>query len=44
VASTRREFLRNTWKVGGAALVAAATWTIFEALRPLGSATADPPR
>ena len=40
MASTRREFLRNTWKVGGAALIAAATWTIFEALRPLGSAAA----
>ena len=35
--SSRRDFLRNGWKVGGALLGAAAAWTTYEALRPLAS-------
>jgi cytochrome b6-f complex iron-sulfur subunit len=34
---TRREFLRNAWKVGGAALAVAGGWTIYESLRPLST-------
>jgi cytochrome b6-f complex iron-sulfur subunit len=37
--STRREFLRNGWKVGGGLLVVAAGWTTYESLRPLASAS-----
>lgn len=32
---TRREVLRNGWKVGGAFLGLAAGWTVWESLRPL---------
>jgi cytochrome b6-f complex iron-sulfur subunit len=35
MGSTRREFLRNSWKVGGALLGVAAGWTTYESLRPL---------
>ena len=34
---TRRNLLRNGWKLGGALLGAAAGWTVFESLRPLAS-------
>jgi cytochrome b6-f complex iron-sulfur subunit len=34
---SRRDFLRNGWKVGGALLGAAALYTGYEALRPLTS-------
>jgi len=34
---TRRDLLRNGWKLGGALLGIAAGWTVFESLRPLGS-------
>ncbi len=37
MASTRRDFLRNAWRVGMGLLGAAATWTTWEALRPLAS-------
>jgi Rieske Fe-S protein len=37
MASTRREFLRNAWKIGAGLLGAAATWTTWEALRPLSA-------
>ncbi len=37
MTSTRREFLRTGWKIGGALLGIAAGWTIFESLRPLGA-------
>jgi nitrite reductase/ring-hydroxylating ferredoxin subunit len=33
--STRREFLRNGWRVGGAMLAVAGGWTLWESLRPL---------
>jgi Rieske Fe-S protein len=33
--NSRRDFLRNAWKLGGALLVGAATYTGYEALRPL---------
>jgi cytochrome b6-f complex iron-sulfur subunit len=35
MGSTRREFLRNGWKLGGALLGVAAGWTTYESLRPL---------
>jgi len=35
--STRRQFLRNGWKLGGTLLVGAAAWTTYESLRPLAS-------
>jgi cytochrome b6-f complex iron-sulfur subunit len=35
--TNRRDFLRNSWKVGGALLVGAAAYTGYEALRPLAS-------
>lgn len=34
---SRREFLLTGWKVGGAALIAAAGYTAYEALRPLAT-------
>jgi nitrite reductase/ring-hydroxylating ferredoxin subunit len=37
-STSRRDFLRNGWKLGGALLVGAAAYTGYEALRPLGSA------
>ncbi len=37
MATSRRDFLRNTWKGGGALLAAAAAYTTYEALRPLGT-------
>ena len=40
MASTRREILRNGWKLGGTLLAAAAGWTTYESLRPLASAAA----
>jgi len=36
--STRRQFLRSGWKLGGTLLAAAAGWTTYESLRPLASA------
>jgi len=36
-AKSRRAFLRDGWKVGGALLVGAAGYTAYEALRPLAS-------
>jgi cytochrome b6-f complex iron-sulfur subunit len=38
--TTRRNFLRTGWKVGGAMLGAAALWTTYESLRPLGGGAA----
>ncbi len=38
--STRRQFLRSGWKLGGTLLAAAAAWTTYESLRPLGRANA----
>jgi len=35
MAVSRRELLRNGWKVGGAFLGIALGWTMFESLRPL---------
>jgi cytochrome b6-f complex iron-sulfur subunit len=43
MATTRRELLRNGWKLGGALLAAAAGWTMFEALRPLASGATKGP-
>jgi len=34
---SRRDFLRNGWKLSGALLIGAATYTGYEALRPLAS-------
>jgi nitrite reductase/ring-hydroxylating ferredoxin subunit len=43
MTTSRRRFLRNGWRVGGGALALAASWTLWESLRPLaGSATAGP--
>ena len=36
--SSRRDFLRRGWKLGGALLATAAGWTTYESLRPLASA------
>ncbi len=36
-ASSRRDFLRNGWKLGGALLIGAAGYTGYEAMRPLTS-------
>jgi len=36
-STSRRDFLRNGWKVGGALLIGAAAYTGYEALRPLGT-------
>ncbi len=38
--TTRRDFLRKGWKAGVTLLAAAATWTVWESLRPLGTGTA----
>ena len=38
--TTRRQLLRDGWKLGGTLLAAAAGWTVFESLRPLASASA----
>ncbi len=38
--STRRQFLRSGWKLGGTLLVAAAGWTTYESLKPLARANA----
>ena len=35
--SSRRQFLRAGWKLGGTLLAAAAGWTAYESLRPLAS-------
>jgi len=35
--TTRREFLRTGWKLGGTLLAIAAGWTVWESLRPLAS-------
>lgn len=37
MAISRRELLKNGWKLGGALLAVAAGWTVFESLRPLGT-------
>ena len=39
MSTSRRDFLRTGWKVGGAMLVVAAGWTTYESLRPLGTGT-----
>jgi len=38
VTTTRRNFLKAGWKLGATLLAAAAGWTVFESLRPLGGA------
>jgi len=38
MATTRRQFLRTGWKIGGSLLGIAAGWTTYEALRPLAGA------
>ena len=38
MSHSRRQFLVNLWKVGGAFLIGAAGYTTYEALRPLASA------
>ena len=43
MATTRREFLRTGWKVGGGLLAAAAAWTAYESLSPLASASSGGP-
>ena len=35
MTTSRREFLRDGWKVGGLLLAVAAGWTAYESLRPL---------
>jgi len=35
----RRDLLRNSWKIGGLLLGAAAGWTSYEALRPLAGSS-----
>ncbi len=40
---TRRDILRNGWKLGGTLLAAAAGWTTYEALRPLAGASTTGP-
>ncbi len=40
MATSRRDFLRNSWKGGGAILASAAAYTAYEALRPLASSAA----
>ena len=37
MSMTRRELLKNGWKLGGAALAIAAGWTFYESLRPLAA-------
>ena len=37
MATLRREFLRNSWKLGGSLLGVAAGWTVYESLRPLAN-------
>jgi len=37
--STRREFLRTGWRVGGALLAVAGGWTFWESLRPLAGSS-----
>ena len=41
MATTRRNFLLQGWKLGGAFLAAAAGWTVYESLRPLASASSS---
>ncbi len=41
--TTRRAFLRNSWKVGGTALLVAAGWTVWESLRPLAGSSGGGP-
>ena len=43
MTSTRREFLRTGWKVGGALLAVAAGWTTYESLRPLRTTSTGGP-
>lgn len=39
MSSTRREFLKMGWKLGGTMLGVAAGWTTYESLRPLATET-----
>ncbi|HZQ26738.1 MAG TPA: ubiquinol-cytochrome c reductase iron-sulfur subunit [Acidimicrobiales bacterium] len=40
MATSRRQFLRRGWEIGGSLLALAAGWTTYESIRPLaGSAT-----
>ena len=41
MTTTRRQFLRRGWELGGAVLAAAAAWTTWEALRPLSAGGAS---
>ena len=41
--TTRRQFLRDGWKVGGTLLLGAAAWTTYESLRPLAGASTSGP-
>ncbi|HVN52056.1 MAG TPA: Rieske (2Fe-2S) protein [Acidimicrobiales bacterium] len=43
MTTTRRAFLRNSWKVGGTALLIAAGWTVWESLRPLSGTSGGGP-
>ncbi len=38
--TTRRDFLRDGWKLGGTLLAIAAGWTTYESLRPLATPAA----
>ncbi len=38
MTTSRRKFLRDGWKAGGALLAVAAGWTTYESLRPLANA------
>jgi cytochrome b6-f complex iron-sulfur subunit len=40
MSTSRREFLRRSWQIGGGLLAVAAGWTVYESLRPLASAAA----
>ena len=40
MSTSRRDFLRRGWKLGGGLLAAAAGWTAYESLRPLATSAA----
>jgi Rieske Fe-S protein len=42
MSPTRRDVLRRGWRFGGGLLAAAATWTSWEALRPLSTGAKAP--
>jgi nitrite reductase/ring-hydroxylating ferredoxin subunit len=41
--TSRRNFLKAGWRLGGSLLAVAAGWTVFESLRPLGGTTKGGP-